>query len=242
MINRHECKYLINEVVAARIRADLAPFVRPDPHAVNRPGYRYPISSLYLDSEDLALYRTTIEGNRARFKLRVRSYSDDDTAPVVLEIKRRSTGIVRKSRCPIPRACLPAVLAGETDGLAELEPARAAVLREFIALMLAQRAGPRVIVRYDREAYVGRDGGGVRATFDRQLRALPTGQAAPAPIAAAGFVPVRAGMTLLELKFDDRCPSWMVHLVQRHELQRTSFSKYCHAVRATARWLPHLAI
>ena len=70
MTSRYECKYLIPESVALRVRADLVPFVRPDPHAAGRPGGRYPISSLYLDSEDLSLYRTTIEGNRSRFSHR----------------------------------------------------------------------------------------------------------------------------------------------------------------------------
>lgn len=241
MINRHECKYLIPETVAARVRSDLTPFVRPDPHAALRPGFRYPISSLYLDSEDMALYRATIEGNRARFKLRVRSYSDAPDAPVVLEVKRRSGGIVRKSRCPIPRQFVPGVLAGEAEDVPGLDAPSRAALREFVGLMLARRASPRVVVRYDREAYVGSSGEGIRATFDLRLRALPCDRP-EVPIVAAGFVPIRQGLVLLELKFNDRCPGWLVRLVQRHELQRTSFSKYCHAVRDTARFLPHLAL
>ena len=77
LASRYECKYQISPMVVSALREFIQPFMRPDPFAALREDNRYPICSLYLDSEDLVLYQQTVGGHKNRFKLRVRSYSDD---------------------------------------------------------------------------------------------------------------------------------------------------------------------
>jgi SPX domain protein involved in polyphosphate accumulation len=226
---RLECKYLVGEDEARRIRRSITPFVRPDSHAADRPQHSYPISSLYLDADGFTLYRETIEGKKSRFKLRVRTYSDAPELPVFAEIKRREKGIVRKMRCPIGRELLSAILAGTAAEPDDLDERQRTAFREFCRLVLAQSARPRVLVRYDREAWVAADGSDTRVTFDRGLRTLR----AEAPIVlvdAPGFRAVEARGVVLELKFNDRCPSWLQNVVRRHSLRRISFSKYCRSL------------
>ncbi len=232
VMQRYECKYLVPDSVARRVYTDLAPFLQSDPHAARFPNNTYAICSLYLDGLDLALCRETLEGNANRFKLRVRSYSDDPTKPVFLEIKRRRTGIVHKTRSPVARHLLPRILTGRTVDLGPCGALLGNALAEFTRLLLATSAQPRVLVRYDREAYVGAIDTSVRVTFDRNLRALRTDRP-DVIVNAAGLqrLPVRG--VVLELKFNDRCPAWLLNVVKRHNLRRTSFSKYCISIEGT---------
>ena len=97
--SRFECKYRISPLHAPQVRRFIEPFMRPDPYAARRPGFRYPICSLYLDTDNLALYGQTVAGEKDRYKLRVRSYSDDPAAPLFMEVKHKSNkGLVEKYR------------------------------------------------------------------------------------------------------------------------------------------------
>ncbi|MFO1077751.1 MAG: polyphosphate polymerase domain-containing protein [Planctomycetota bacterium] len=224
--NRHECKFAVPEAVAARVLHRVRPFVRPDPHAETRPGHTYPIASLYLDDEVRSLYRETIEGRAQRFKLRIRAYDDAPDSLVFLEVKRRRDRVVQKLRCPVPRTALPALLGGTDPDVPGLRPSHRPALREFLRLLQLQRATPRLIVRYDREAYVGYDDDEVRVTVDRRLAV--SAEAGPHVRLGEGhFEPLALRGVVLELKFNDRCPPWIADVVRACELQRTSFSKYC---------------
>lgn len=226
---RFECKYLVPESIAARVRAAVAPFVQPDAHAADRPGFSYPIATLYLDGSDLALYRETVEGKQHRYKLRIRAYADDADVPLFAEVKRRHNGVVHKRRCPVPRQALAAVAAGDPAAVPGLPANKRASLQDFCRLVQLQRAVPNVVVRYDREAYVGITEPEVRVTFDRRLRALATAQ----PVLRMHdprLQPVPTNGVVLELKFTDRCPSWLLQVVQRLDLRRISFSKYCRSI------------
>lgn len=231
--NRHECKFVVPESVAARILQRVGPFVQPDPFAANSPTHTYPIASLYLDDPHNTLYRETVEGRPTRYKLRVRSYSDDPTKPVFLEVKRRVDRVVQKLRCPVPRSALPALLAGQTSVLDGLPDQKLASLREFLRLQQLSRAVPRILVRYDRQAYVGRDEEDLRVTFDRRLAALPQADAV-VRVVDGHYESLPPQGIVLELKFTDRCPHWMLDAVRACELRRTSFSKYCKSVDAMA--------
>ncbi|MBM4062252.1 MAG: polyphosphate polymerase domain-containing protein [Planctomycetes bacterium] len=226
---KHECKFVIGEDLAARLLRRFAPFVEPDPFAARSPTHSYSIASLYLDDDCHTLYRETLAGLPHRFKLRVRGYSDDPASPVFLEIKRRHDRVVQKLRCPIDRALLPAVLAGVPDAVPGLPPSKQAALRDFQRLQQMRGAAPQVLVRYEREAYVARDDADLRVTFDRRLAAMPES----APVVRLqdrryALLP-RRGL-VLELKFTGRCPAWMLDAVQACELHRTSFSKYCRSL------------
>jgi hypothetical protein len=232
VMQRYECKYLVPESEARRVYEHLAPFLRPDAHAARNPNNTYAICSLYLDGADLALCRETVEGKANRFKLRVRSYSDEPQKKLFLEVKRRISGVVRKTRCTLPRELLPAVLAGRCVEFASADPLQLNGLAEFTRLLLATSAQPRVLVRYDREAYVGAVDDSVRVTFDRRLRAKRTDRT-EVIVNAPAFQNLNVRGVIMELKFNDRCPAWLLHVVKRHNLRRRSFSKYCTSLEST---------
>jgi len=232
--NRHECKFLVSESQAQAVLGRAMPFVGPDPFGARRPDHAYAISSLYLDDARLSLYHETRAGEPFRAKLRVRAYDDEPDHPVFVEIKRRHDRVVQKMRCPIPRAVLPAVLAGDLVELPGASAERIAALREFQRLVLLRRASPNSLVRYMRQAYVGKGDPELRVTVDRRLCVLPT-RSAEVRVAAPGFVPVATQGVVLELKFTDRMPPWMAETIRVCELRRQSFSKYCTSLDALAR-------
>ncbi|MFY9344015.1 MAG: polyphosphate polymerase domain-containing protein [Planctomycetota bacterium] len=229
--NRHECKFLVPESTAAVVLRRVLPHVEPDPFARASADHSYPIASLYLDDQVQSLYRETVEGQSQRFKLRVRTYDDDPAAPVFLEIKRRHDKIVQKMRCPLGRHLLAAVLAGEAVELTGAHPGRQAALVEFQRLMQLRHAAPVVVVRYQRTAYIGLDDHEVRVTFDRRLSVLPETEPR-VRIHDPAFRTVHTGGVVLEMKFTDRCPPWMLETMRICDLRRRSFSKYCNSVDA----------
>ncbi|MBL8751215.1 MAG: polyphosphate polymerase domain-containing protein [Planctomycetes bacterium] len=226
--NRYECKFVVPEAVAARVLRRVGAWIEPDPHAASMPDHTYGIASLYLDDETNSLCRETREGRLDRRKLRVRSYGD---GPLFLEVKSRRDRVVRKLRCPIPAETLPRVLAGETDGIHDLSAGRRNALHEFVRLVLLHRAVPRIVVRYDRQAYVGIDDDRHRVTFDRRLCAMPE-SVARVQMHDPAYVTIPTGGVILELKFSDRCPPWMLDTIRELQLARRSFSKYATCVDA----------
>src|SRR5579885_2903988 len=78
---RYEFKYRIDETKAAAVRDYARAFVQLDPYA-DRTTFSYPINSLYLDSDELLTFWSTVQGAPRNYKLRVRTYSDRPDAPV----------------------------------------------------------------------------------------------------------------------------------------------------------------
>ena len=93
---RFELKYLVNEDVALAMRDFVRSYLVPDEFASKSADFSYPNHSLYLDSDDLRIYWDVINGNKNRYKLRLRYYDDNPAAPVFFEIKRRSDNAILK--------------------------------------------------------------------------------------------------------------------------------------------------
>jgi len=235
VLSRYECKYLVGPDVLPVLRRMIRPFVEPDRHAAGRPGNRYLISSLYLDTMDLFLHRQTEQGERNRFKLRIRAYDDDPSSPVFFEVKHRSNGVVRKWRRSVRRG-----FAARFFSRQPLESGprdRAPDLGEFTSRVRQIDGGPVFRVRYEREAYEARGGEPTRITFDTDLMFNPTTDG-NLSVNGGGWERALEGRAILEIKFTERFPSWVQDIVDSLNLQRVSVPKYGLSVnRALARGL-----
>src|ERR1051325_4010342 len=109
---RFELKYLIPEETALLVRDFVRSYLQMDEYSVGRPNYSYPVHSLYLDSQQLRLYWDTINGDKNRFKLRLRYYSTNPETPVFFEIKRRMNNCILKQRGGVKHDSLPILLRG----------------------------------------------------------------------------------------------------------------------------------
>src|SRR5258708_37472810 len=109
---RFELKYLIRESTGLQVRDFVRSYLAMDEFSVGRPNYSYPVHSLYLDSDDLKLYWRTINGDKNRFKLRLRYYSLQTDSPVFFEIKRRMNNCILKQRGGVPHDAIGPLLTG----------------------------------------------------------------------------------------------------------------------------------
>ena len=225
---RFELKYVISEQKARRIRDYLSSFLELDSNCVGKSDFSYAVHSLYVDSDHLQTYWDTLNGNKNRFKLRIRYYTDDPNTPVFLEIKRRLNNCIRKQRAAVRREAVGAILAGQlpsTHVLTSQSPRQLPALQEFCRLVQTMEAKPKVHVAYLREAYLPLTENSARVTMDRMVRSefqptLELSMQMRNPLAVWGRTVV------LELKFIDHYPNWFGDLVRTFNLRQCGAAKY----------------
>jgi SPX domain protein involved in polyphosphate accumulation len=223
--SRFELKYILPRALAESVRSFVQPFVRPDRYSARRADLRYPICSLYLDSQDLTTYRMTQEGLKNRFKLRIRTYSDDAQTPAYLEIKKKVDGAILKERVAAERGGIRDLLAHRLGLRRARNGQRMPHGTEFVRLLDRTAARPVVRVRYLREAYESLGGDPVRVTFDTRLHHSVTLDDNISHN-GRGWSDARLEGVIFEIKFTDHFPSWAHELVSAFQLQRRSVSKY----------------
>lgn len=240
-LERHEAKYLIHPSQVSAIREFVRPFVYADPNAIGRLP-TYTVTTLQLDTHDLALYRAKEFEALNRFKLRCRTYGiqPEKRTKVFLEIKRKIKGVIVKSRASLPPE--------EWDETVCVDPKRQIEFKSktelfnylnFVRLVKQIHARPVMLIRYERESYLGKFDNYSRLTFDWNLRYSP---ARTWDLWPGGDVKWRSmdstvalnrpySGVVLELKTFSDAPEWMVDLTERFDLVRVGFCKYFTAIR-----------
>ena len=229
----HELNYLVSEKTALRVREYVQCHLDFHEYSVGRPNYSYPVHTLYLDSDDLALYWKAINDVEHRCQLRVRYYSAHPEAPVHLEVKRRQADVVRRLRCEIRPEAIFLVLAGhlaDEQHLASGHPAHLFALQVLIALLRSLGAKPKLHVAYQRECYVS-DDETVRVTMDREI-ACEASDTAELNVRMDHPCPLFRPCVLLELSFGERFPDWLRGLVEHFSLKECEADKYFEGISA----------
>lgn len=217
-------KYRIAPELASAIQSWLPRHMEPDPYGADGSAV-YDVHSLYLDSADWSIYRDTRAGAYARFKLRARCYTFDPADPMFLEVKSRQGEAMWKTRARVSRATAADIFAGR----APEEWAGSPGLDAFLDQVDRRRAYPRAWVTYRRSAWLSKDGGNVRVTFDDRIRCAPPTADLSEP-SRWWPLPEVEGLVVLELKYSGSYPSWTADLIRKYGLERRSMSKYRHAV------------
>src|SRR5438445_5018089 len=174
---RYELKYHVAEAKTLRIRDFVQGHLDIDEYSALQTGLSYPALSLYLDSDSLDTHWHTINGNRNRFKLRLRYYDDQPDTPVFFETKRRENNVILKERGGVRKSAVRWLLAGHMPERKHMlnpndHEALVAVQR-FCHRMLQLNARPKMHVAYLREAYENPRDNNVRVTLDRQVASQP---------------------------------------------------------------------
>jgi hypothetical protein len=230
--SRFEQKYIISEEQALQVRDFVRSYLELDENGVGKPNYSYPVHSLYLDSDDLKLYWTTINGDKNRFKLRLRFYNNNPDTPVFFEIKRRMNNCIMKQRGGVRRDSVDWLLAGHIPEQAHMvskDPKHLVALQNFCHLMQQIRAKPKAHIAYFREAYVPHDDNSARLTMDREVRAEPE-LSARLSTKMEHPILIWGKDIVLELKFTNRFPDWFRELVRIFGLRQCGAAKYVDGV------------
>lgn len=190
-----------------------------DPHTP--PNGRYLIHSLYFDDyKDTSIY-TTNSGLSKRYKWRIRYYGDN-LDYIVLEKKEKLESRCHKKSCRINIEEYESIISGNVIDL--LFDTEKKLIKELAVDMLTRDYRPKVIVDYERIAYV-EEITNVRITFDMKISAsyeldkFLEGD-------YQKFYVLPSGFNVLEVKFDSILPSYIRNIVESYDYTQTSFSKY----------------
>lgn len=242
-LERREFKYLVRQEDTKEMVSYLQGICTADAHA--GPNGSYPIRSLYLDTERYHLYYANQHEKPDRFKARIRTYPHGN-ADVWLEIKQRHIDTIKKSRVRIAAELWQDLVEDPSSFKpSDFKKVDAGLVERFLWHLQSYHLRPRVLVEYDREAYVSTLDNYARVTFDRGIRCqLQDRWSVDAPSWCFRAVdhPKRIWanepLCVLELKFGSLVPRWMALFVQKFEIIRYSFSKYCYSIDAHY-LLPH---
>jgi hypothetical protein len=242
-LDRFEAKYIISRTLVEPIKDFIRPYCKMDKHCEAAGGH-YFITTLQMDSPELALHLAKEWEASHRFKLRVRTYGKPPgKGPVFLEIKRKYFERVIKSRACIPfDQWKPGVLKRHEKEMDLKSVKEREAFREFVRLAEEIDAQPLVYIRYRREAFTGLFDHYARITFDSQLCYQPVfdmynwGGTGRFISMDSGLVRHRKESSLvLEVKCTEQVPTWMIELVQEFYLIRCGNCKY-----STAIWMENL--
>lgn len=235
--NRFELKYLITLAQAERFKTALRPYLIQDEHGENG---KYGLTSLYYDSPDLRCYWEKEYGLRFRRKLRIRQYETNkpmtEETPVFLEIKQRVDRVTQKRRVVLSYG--DALRLCNDRQLPENTGEDHATLEEMYVFMWQYNLRPVSIVRYNRQAFIGTQYDmGLRVTFDTNL----TFQTHKLHIheEPSALPMLSANQVVMEIKVNERIPTWLTALIADHNLQMVRVSKYCRSID-TAQKTPSL--
>ncbi len=229
---RFEFKYIVPEKYKPFIRNDLRPFMCWDNYARQRKQKRYLVNSLYFDSYNFQCFREKVQGIKKRFKLRLRVYNSKDYAEnkeVFFEIKKKNDAVVIKDRGMFARFNYKDFISTKNFKaiLRDKNIKKRNILEKFLFLRGKFRMLPKVKVIYEREPFEGIHYQNLRITFDSNIKAVKIGSSF-----SNGFYTreLLKNNFILEVKFRGLLPYWLHRIIQKYQLERVSFSKYCRAV------------
>lgn len=230
--SRLEHKYIIRPDVALAVRDFVASYLEIDEFGATQPNLSYPVHSLYLDSDDLRIYWGTINGDKNRYKLRLRFYENRPHAPVYFEIKRRMNNAILKQRGAVRREAVAQVLAGNLpapEQMSSADPRHQVAIQRFVELATTVGAKPKAHIAYQREAWVQPDDNSIRVTLDREVLCC-VDQTTELKTEMHQPYRVFGNQVVLELKFTGRFPDWFGQLVRTYHLHQCSAAKYADGV------------
>ena len=219
---RNEYKYLCSEIELALIKSRLDILMKRDE---NQSGDSYRIRSLYFDDHyDSAFYENEAGvDNRRKFRIRV---YDNPADGIQLEIKYKVKEKTHKDSCALTRQMCDDLINNAPIKFADSLPGP---LKELLVERQLHGMKPKIIIEYERSAYVC-SLGNVRITFDRNIAYSKNIQDffdTYMPLVPA----LRQGQHILEVKYDEFIPDYIMQIIQLGNLNRGSFSKYYYACK-----------
>ena len=211
-MQRSEIKYILTKEQLEYFKNALVGHMEIDQYG------KTSIESLYLDTPDYRLIRTSIEKPAYKEKIRIRSYglADKDTT-VYLEIKRKSCGLVYKRRIPIKEY--------QTDLIYEnhevMENSQIAKEINYF-VQFYKELKPALLIIYDRVAYFEPDSD-LRLTIDENPRYRTDNLTLHSSL--EGEPLLENGGAILEIKVQESMPLWLIEILSKGKIYKSSFSK-----------------
>ncbi len=214
---RHELKYYINKIQFEEIKERISFLLDKDKN-VGQDGC-YFIKSLYFDDYQDTSFCQVEEGISKREKYRIRYYNYD-LSYICLEKKFKINNMTHKTSCRVTKEQVEKLI----NGNLEIKKENNKLLNEFILKTKFYGYKPVVTLNYNRIPYVYKVGN-VRLTLDYNISIdyntdeFFKEDSIKIPI-------IENNMMILEVKYDEFIPNYIVWLFNINTLERTSYSKY----------------
>ena len=219
IFERTEKKYIITVTQKNELMRLISEKIKPDQYEESS------VNSIYYDTDDYRLIRTSIDKPLYKEKLRLRSYSvPNSDSTVFLELKKKYKGVVYKRRKTMRYSDAIKYLTSH------ILPDNSQIMREIDWTMnFYKTLKPKMFIGYDRLAYVGKEEESLRITFDFNLRYrtenlfLDCGN--------CGESIIGNNYCIMEIKALNSMPLWLCHTLDKLSIYPSSFSKYGTAYR-----------
>lgn len=215
---RIETKYILNKSQLKHLLVDLNQYMLADDFAQST------ITNVYFDNPDFQMVEDSLAKKYGKEKIRMRFYDQCPTndSQAFLEIKKKLDGVGFKYRLTSNPVSVTNYV---TTGLADASIVDEQVTAEL--RHLRQRYGtlqPKMMIAYDRESFKGKVDQGVRVTLDKNLVYRDNRLFDYADRSGHALLP--ADQVIMEVKVAGDQPCWLVDILERFGLEKTSFSKY----------------
>ena len=210
-MQRYELKYILNEEQLKYLKSAIIGHMVADKYG------KTSIISLYYDTPDYRLIRTSIEKPEYKEKIRLRSYGlANKETKTFLELKRKVAGVVYKRRSILSEEEAQNFFSGSyvMSGQIGLEMS---YFRKYY-----QELNPRFLIIYDREAYE-EIGGDLRLTIDQKPRYRTNDLNLHTSVEGNNLLP--KGYAILEIKIQQAIPLWLSKILAKGKIYQRSFSK-----------------
>ena len=214
VMKRYELKYILSPEQTAFFKERIKGHMKEDQYGLCS------IASLYYDTPNYRLIRTSIEKPPFKEKIRLRSYGlATESSPVYLELKRKAYGIVYKRRVQSTIPLVKKFFDGEGDICAGGQINREiTTFRDYYDTLV-----PACLIIYDRIAYFQPDGD-LRLTIDHNPRYRS--EQLDLTTSMEGISLLDEGYTILEVKVQQAIPLWLTDILSEGKIYKSSFSKY----------------
>lgn len=219
VMKRYEMKYLLSPEQTEYFKKSVENYMKIDKFGLTS------IASLYYDTPDYRLIRTSLEKPPFKEKIRLRSYGiATEESPVFLELKRKAYGIVYKRRVQSTIPLVQKFFDCEGDICAGGQINREiTTFRDYYESLV-----PACMIIYDRIAYFQPDGD-LRLTIDHNPRYRY--EDLDLRKSMDGISLLQKGWTILEVKVQQSVPLWLCEILTKGRIYKNSFSKYGEAYK-----------
>ena len=221
--SRFEHKYRLSSFEYRAIKSSLAGYVRADRHSALAQDNQYFVRSLYFDTFDYRFYAEKVSGQLNRIKPRIRIYSADknQTKFVSVELKvREGQKIIKYST----HVAFNNYISFTNNNSWNIDDD---ILNEFQRIVRLYALEAKVIIDYQREAWIPLDKPTARITFDHNVRSASAKELFPL---APSYRRESTDIVIMEIKTNDDNPKWLRELAKTHETKMEPNSKYSQGV------------
>lgn len=213
VMQRTEMKYILSKEQLSYLKEALKEHMRIDQYGQTT------IASIYYDTPDYRLIRTSIEKPAFKEKIRLRSYGlAKEDAPVFLELKRKANGIVYKRRIKTTELLADQFFLDKCAKESQDQIGKEiAYFKKYYQTLM-----PAFMIIYDRTAYEEINGN-LRLTIDENPRYRV--DQLDLHTSMEGKPLLDEGSAILEIKVQEVMPLWLVGVLSKGKIYQSSFSK-----------------